>query len=35
MTTGDINRVLVAGLGLHDGGPRHVSNPKVSSRLHA
>jgi hypothetical protein len=25
MTTGDINRVLVAGLGLHDGGPRHVS----------
>mmetsp|Transcript_40975 Transcript_40975/g.72060 ORF Transcript_40975/g.72060 Transcript_40975/m.72060 type:complete len:1376 (-) Transcript_40975:70-4197(-) len=26
MTTGDINRVLVAGLGLHDGGPRHVSN---------
>eukprot|EP00804_Cyclotella_cryptica_P003649 CCRYP_002212-RA/>CCRYP_002212-RA protein AED:0.30 eAED:0.30 QI:0/0.5/0.4/1/0.5/0.4/5/1003/964 len=28
MSTGDINRVLVAGLGLHDGGPRHVSNPK-------
>ena len=28
MTTGDINRVLVAGLGLHDGGPRHVSNPE-------
>jgi hypothetical protein len=26
MTTGDINRVLVAGLGMHDGGPRHVSN---------
>eukprot|EP00970_Alexandrium_tamarense_P001360 scaffold145_cov195-Alexandrium_tamarense.AAC.4 len=25
MTTGDINRVLVAGLGLHDGGPRHKS----------
>mmetsp|Transcript_16687 Transcript_16687/g.30306 ORF Transcript_16687/g.30306 Transcript_16687/m.30306 type:complete len:1349 (+) Transcript_16687:172-4218(+) len=25
MTTGDINRVLVAGLGQHDGGPRHVS----------
>ena len=25
MTTGDINRVLVAGMGLHDGGPRHVS----------
>jgi hypothetical protein len=30
MTTGDINRVLVAGLGLHDGGPRHISNAKVS-----
>ena len=28
MSTGDINRVLVAGLGLHDGGPRHISNPK-------
>ena len=28
MSTGDINRVLVAGLGLHDGGPRHTSNPK-------
>jgi len=28
MTTGDINRVLVAGLGLHDGGPRHVSKSK-------
>ncbi|KAL7530426.1 hypothetical protein ACHAXR_003968, partial [Thalassiosira sp. AJA248-18] len=28
MTTGDINRVLVAGLGLHDGGPRHVSNSR-------
>ena len=27
-TTGDINRVLVAGLGLHDGGPRHISNPE-------
>jgi hypothetical protein len=26
MTTGDINRVLVAGMGHHDGGPRHVSN---------
>ena len=25
LTTGDINRVLVAGMGLHDGGPRHVS----------
>ena len=30
MTTGDINRVLVAGMGLHDGGPRHVSNEKGS-----
>eukprot|EP00804_Cyclotella_cryptica_P003648 CCRYP_002212-RD/>CCRYP_002212-RD protein AED:0.38 eAED:0.38 QI:0/0.4/0.16/0.83/0.4/0.16/6/0/804 len=30
MSTGDINRVLVAGLGLHDGGPRHVSNPKTT-----
>jgi hypothetical protein len=28
MTTGDINRVLVAGLGLHDGGPRHISKAK-------
>jgi hypothetical protein len=28
MTTGDINRVLVAGLGLHDGGPRHQSEPE-------
>ncbi|KAL9187924.1 hypothetical protein ACHAXT_006302 [Thalassiosira profunda] len=28
MTTGDINRVLVAGLGLHDGGPRHMSSEK-------
>ena len=28
MTTGDINRVLVAGMGMHDGGPRHVSNPE-------
>ena len=26
MTTGDVNRVAVAGQGLHDGGPRHVSN---------
>ncbi|KAL7452862.1 hypothetical protein ACHAWC_008097, partial [Mediolabrus comicus] len=25
LTTGDINRVLVAGMGLHDGGPRHMS----------
>eukprot|EP01082_Thalassiosira_pseudonana_P003935 g3372.t1 g3372 contig12:1945901-1950127(+) len=28
MTTGDINRVLVAGMGLNDGFPRHVANPK-------
>jgi len=28
MSTGDINRVLVAGVGLHDGGPRHFSEPK-------
>ena len=27
-STGDINRVLVAGLGLHNGEPRHVSNQK-------
>ncbi|OEU17479.1 Bac_rhamnosid-domain-containing protein [Fragilariopsis cylindrus CCMP1102] len=26
MTTGDINRVLTAGFGLHDGGPRHLYN---------
>jgi hypothetical protein len=26
MTTGDINRVLTAGFGLHDGGPRHLNN---------
>ena len=32
MTTGDINRVLVAGLGLHDGGPRHVSRPEGATR---
>ena len=32
MTTGDINRVLVAGLGLHDGGPRHVSKSEGSTR---
>ncbi len=28
MSTGDINRVLVAGAGLHDGGPRHFSESK-------
>jgi hypothetical protein len=28
LTTGDINRVLVAGMGLHDGGPRHKSKPE-------
>eukprot|EP00984_Skeletonema_dohrnii_P020982 scaffold10365_cov102-Skeletonema_dohrnii-CCMP3373.AAC.5 len=28
MTTGDINRVLVAGMGLHDGGPRHNAEPE-------
>jgi hypothetical protein len=33
MTTGDINRVLVAGLGLHDGGPRHVSK-SAGATLH-
>ena len=27
LTTGDINRVLVAGMGLHDGGPRHETEP--------
>ena len=32
MTTGDINRVLVAGLGLHDGGPRHISRAEGSTR---
>ena len=32
MTTGDINRVLVAGLGLHDGGPRHVSKSKDNTK---
>eukprot|EP00804_Cyclotella_cryptica_P001607 CCRYP_014947-RC/>CCRYP_014947-RC protein AED:0.04 eAED:0.04 QI:544/1/1/1/0.83/0.57/7/1193/975 len=32
MTTGDINRVLVAGLGLHDGGPRHVSKSEGATR---
>ena len=32
MTTGDINRVLVAGLGLHDGGHRHVSKPEGKTR---
>ena len=25
METGDINLILVAGMGLHDGGPRHIS----------
>jgi hypothetical protein len=28
LTTGDINRVLVAGMGLHDGGYRHKSKPE-------
>ena len=32
MTTGDINRVLVAGLGLHDGGPRHVSKKEGATK---
>eukprot|EP00804_Cyclotella_cryptica_P001631 CCRYP_014954-RC/>CCRYP_014954-RC protein AED:0.03 eAED:0.03 QI:528/1/1/1/1/0.8/5/1005/1077 len=32
MTTGDINRVLVAGLGLHDGGPRHVSKSEGATK---
>jgi hypothetical protein len=32
MTTGDINRVLVAGLGIHDGGPRHLSKPEGFSK---
>ena len=32
MTTGDINRVLTAGLGLHDGGPRHVSKKEGHTR---
>jgi len=32
MTTGDINRVLTAGLGLHDGGPRHVSKKEGQTR---
>ena len=32
MTTGDINRVLVAGLGLHDGGPRHKSKAEGATK---
>jgi len=32
MTTGDINRVLTAGLGLHDGGPRHMSEEEGATR---
>eukprot|EP00804_Cyclotella_cryptica_P001694 CCRYP_009074-RA/>CCRYP_009074-RA protein AED:0.22 eAED:0.22 QI:0/0/0/1/1/1/8/0/796 len=32
MTTGDINRVSVAGLGLHDGGPRHVSKHEGATK---
>eukprot|EP00804_Cyclotella_cryptica_P006835 CCRYP_010958-RA/>CCRYP_010958-RA protein AED:0.06 eAED:0.06 QI:146/1/1/1/1/0.87/8/1857/795 len=27
LTTGDINLPLVAGMGLHDGGPKHKSKP--------
>ena len=32
MTTGDINRVLTAGLGLHDGGPRHKSKKEFATQ---
>lgn len=31
-TTGDINRVLTAGLGLHDGGPRHKSKKEFATQ---